>query len=262
MKKKLLVGLAVGMMSVGMAGGASAMIVTPTNDGGSLVNSILGTGINLVSGTVNYSGANDGASGTFTNGGNIGIESGILLTTGDAAGAVGPNNSSSFSGGGATSSLGFSFTTDGGDLFFNYMFASEEYNEYVNSSFNDSFSLLLDGVNIALLPDAATPVTINNVNLGSNSAYFRDNTNGLFDTQYDGLTTVLTAQALGLTAGVHTILFSISDVGDDAWDSGVFIQGSSFSDTPTTAPVPEPATMLLIGTGLAGLVGARRKKKA
>ena len=29
-----------------------------------------------------------------------------------------------------------------------------------------------------------------------------------------------------------------------------------------TAPVPEPATMLLFGTGIAGLIGAKRKKRA
>jgi hypothetical protein len=247
---------------------AASLIVTPTNDGTTLVNSILGAGVTLVSGSVIYSGANSAASGTFSGGiaAGVGIPTGILMTTGDAIGAVGPNTSNSYTGSGATTSLEFKFTVDAGNsLFFNYVFASEEYNEFVGSGFNDSFSFLLDGTNIALIPSTSTPVTINNVNLGSNSAFYKNNSPGPFDLQYDGLTTVLTASALNLSAGEHTIKMTISDVGDSSLDSGVFIQGNSFSNNPTppTGSVPDGGTTLaLLGLSLAGLAGLQRKFKA
>ncbi|MFZ3209301.1 MAG: choice-of-anchor L domain-containing protein [Geobacteraceae bacterium] len=254
---------------------AMALTVTATNDANALASNILGSGISLV-GSATYTGA-AGASGTFTGGGNVGISSGIILTSGGATVAQGPNNS----GGAGVSNgtvglaslnalisgttynaaqLSFDFTTAGGDLFFNYVFGSEEYNEYVGSSFNDVFAFFLDGNNIALIPSTTTPVSINNVNLGANSAYYRNNSPGPYDTQYDGLTTVLTATALGLAAGTHHIDIAIADAGDTILDSGVFIQGGSFSDTdPSNPVVPEPSTILLLGVGLAGIGFARRK---
>jgi hypothetical protein len=210
----------------------------------------VGSGITVI-GTPTYSGATTGASGIFSGGvgSGIGIESGLIMTTGLAASAVGPNVDDSFSGPGITSTLSFNFTTSGGDLFFNYVFASEEFNEYANSPFNDSFQFLLDGVNIALIPGTSIPVTINNVNGTDTPALFNSNdpTDGTptpYDLQYDGFTDVFTAKALGIGSGTHNITLTISDVGDSNWDSAVFIQANSFSDTPTT--VPEGGSVLWV----------------
>ena len=63
---------------------APALTVAPTNDASILTNTLLGSGIDLV-GTPVYTGAS-AASGTFAGGlaAGIGIESGIILTTGSA----------------------------------------------------------------------------------------------------------------------------------------------------------------------------------
>lgn len=252
----------------GLASGAHAISVTNNTDATALANYIAGSGITISNAVLTYD--TTSPSGIFTGGaGSIGFDSGIALTTGTTDCIAGPNNQSGCTGGGTTSSLKFDFTSDTGSLFFNYVFGSEEYNQYVGTQFNDQFELLLNGVNIALLPGGAGVVSINNVNCESNSAYYINNNSGEantpagcinnnLDTQLDGLTTVLTASAAVTAGEVNTFEFRIFDRGDSSLDSVVFIQAGTFSGTPTD--VPEPATLALAGIGLAALSMRRRQR--
>ncbi|MBI3873406.1 MAG: choice-of-anchor L domain-containing protein [candidate division Zixibacteria bacterium] len=205
---------------------------------------------------VHYSGTGT-ALGTFSGGsGIIGFENGIILSTGAIASVIGPNvdsNTTTRYGGAGDDDLDAliqgSSTLDAAVLEFDfecanirtiafeYVFASEEYNEYVNDKYNDVFGFFVNGANIALLPDGITPVSINTVNGGNpfgtnahNANFYRNN--DCFDggctinTEMDGLTLVLTASA-PVRPGLNHIKLAIADVADDQWDSDVFIRARS-----------------------------------
>lgn len=216
----------------------------------------------------------DEAYGTFnaSDDVNLGINKGILLTTGDAANAVGPNTN------GETSDVEFELPPGDDDLdvlsdlfgdgtlsfdacvievdvfantnelFFEYIFGSEEYPEWIGQ-FNDIFALLIsgpgitDGIpqiggqkNLATLPDD-TFVEINNVNHLSNWEYYRNNSQGT-GIEYDGLTSdrlgnkkSLTARSEVIPCNTYRLKFAIADRQDAGFDSGVFISEIS-SGTP------------------------------
>lgn len=277
---KIALGLVLSLASVN----AMALAVTTTNDADVLAGEILGSGISITNAT--YTGTLT-QSGTYTDGSVIGMETGIILTSGDANLAPGPNvsDASGLSLGTAGDAdlaglipgfttndaavLEFDFESTGGDLFFEFVFASEEYNEWVDSAFNDVFGFFVDGVNIALAPNGDV-ASINNINCTGanqdNCASFNNNdpsdlgTPTPFDIEYDGFTDVLVAEALGLTAGIHHIKIAIADAGDTILDSGVFIKTGSFSDKPPVE-TPEPGILALLGLGLAGMTIMRRRKQ-
>lgn len=63
---------------------------------------------------------------------------------------------------------------------FNYVFASEEYLEFVESGFNDVFAFIIAGDdrekrNLAIVPGTEDPITINNINFFKNSEYYINN---------------------------------------------------------------------------------------
>ncbi|MEA5580738.1 PEP-CTERM sorting domain-containing protein [Nodularia harveyana UHCC-0300] len=253
---------------------AHALTVETNNDPNALINNILGGGINFSNPT--YTGAAN-ASGIFTNGlsSGIGIDSGIILTTGDAEQAQRPviplpiepgqnvpslgvnnfvsgdddlssllNNADTFD----SSVLEFDFISQTGDLFFNYAFASQEYPVYVNSQFNDVFAFFVNGQNVALIPGTTTPVSINTVNGGNpnpqspntntaatNSEFFNDNNSGNFNNGFNGFTTVFTAQATGLVPGATN---SIKLAIADTVD-GIF-DSAVFIESGTFSSTPVP----------------------
>ncbi len=242
-----------------------------------LANELVGSGGGVALSNIVYTG-NLAAAGTFSGGKDIiGFESGIILGTGKIKDVVGPNTTTvdtRFAGPGDdqltalagqttqdAAVLTFDFVPNGDKVYFNFVFSSEEYNQYVGQ-YNDVFAFYVNGENCALVGDK--PVSINTINKGntgtdtgptaSNPELYRNNMphnapNGI-NTQMNGLTTVLTCEAEVKPDETNTMKLAIADSGDAALDSNVFIEAGSLSTTPPTptptaiaspTPTPTPA---------------------
>ncbi|MCE3227400.1 MAG: hypothetical protein K0S32_1951 [Bacteroidetes bacterium] len=127
-------------------------------------------------------------------------------------------------------------------LSFNYVFGSEEYDEFVGSSYNDVFAFFISGkgvegqVNLAVVPNTKDPVTVNSINNGgttsynarpSNPTYYVSNIDGNLGIEYDGMTKLMEIKKAVTPYETYHLKLAIADVGDNAFDSGVLIEGHS-----------------------------------
>ncbi|MCD6066065.1 MAG: domain containing protein [Bacteroidetes bacterium] len=240
--------------------------VSPTSNANTLVNNIVGSGVIVTNITLNCHGQ---ASGVFISSGtNIGLSSGIILSTGQVTDAVGPNNSQ---GGPVFGPNCFdndaSFfdpnilaiepeaTFDGCALEFDikpvcnilqidYVFASEEYPEWVGQN-NDAFGFFISGpnpaggnysgTNIATLPGSSIPIAINNVNANTNSQYFVNNGGGS-TIEYDGFTVPLTATADVMQCATYHLKLAIADAKDCDYSSAVFLANKGITCPASQIP--------------------------
>jgi len=243
------------------------------NQGGTaqqLVATMIGPGLTVTNPVISCPNM---AYGTFTNGqtSNIGVNSGVVLSSGNISTLNGPANAANWStpnGGNCNDPqltsleteatrdcciLEFDVVPSCSTLLIRFVFGSEEYPEYAppnNSSFNDAFGFFVTGpnpsgpvynnTNVATLPDNSTIVSINNINAITNNAFYVNNSTGT-SIKLDAFTTVLTREIVVTPCEAYHFKMAIADAGDASWDSAVFIDfldcSTSLSATVATTPV-------------------------
>lgn len=261
---------------------AGQINLLPGGTAASLLSSFIGQGLIIQNPTINCA-AN--GYGTFTNGNTttIGINNGIMLSSGSIFNSVGPNDETGAGTCNSTSGdvdldgltgeatfdacvLEFDFIPQCDSLTINFVFGSEEYPEYVNQ-FNDVFGFFINGpnpsggsytnYNIARLPNS-TICSINTINASNNSSFFIDNSAGL-TIEYDGLTTQITSVVNLTPCAVYHFKIAIGDTKDCIYDSGVFIDlfqcshilSLSTTTTPSTCNSNNGTSTVSVSNGIA-----------
>jgi hypothetical protein len=294
--------VALGVLSLllASAGNANAGTVTTINDtnAADLANALTtggAGGITITGETLSSnSNGNSASAGLFSTSGtnNYGLKgSGIVISNGDAAtdgtsGGVIPNFSVAY-GVPATASqtsllnqvasapegwndvTEFDITFVAGPntnhVFFNTVFASAEYPEFVNQ-FIDGFGLFLDGTNIAFA--GGSPVNINNPGMVNTDFPLQGGVDGnaFQTTPLQGVlvengSAVITYGGAVVPGSTNTLTFIVADANDANLDTAAFIQGLGNAPPPIGTPEPSTWAMMLIGFIGLGYVARRKGMK-
>lgn len=199
------------------------------------------------------------------------FQEGIILSTGRAKRAEGPNNSLLDDGSGMgwngdsdleqalgisnsvnATVLEFDFIPVGNRISFQYLLSSEEYHDDAPCRYSDGFAFLLRPVgstgaytNLAVVPGTNIPVKVTSVHPlisggsgcpAQNEQYFDAFNGNEHPTNFNGQTKVLTAQS-DVTPGVqYHIKLVIADEGNYRYDSAIFLGGGTFDIVTDLGP--------------------------
>lgn len=246
----------------------SQITVDNTLSPGQIVNSLIGAGVSVsnisFTGNTNQVGTFDGSAS------NIGLQNGVIISSGTILDIVPPNQPSGAGFGnpgdpdlltiaqsvatnpqaGLINStqdaaiLEFDFIPTGDSVRFNFVFASEEYTTYINSQFNDAFGFFISGPgfagpyaapagfpagaeNLAFVPGTTDPITISTIQPGLNAAYYINN--AATTHSFNGFTVPMTIEFAVTCGQTYHFKFAVADCQDDFLDTGVFLEGNSFS---------------------------------
>ncbi|NUY81142.1 T9SS type B sorting domain-containing protein [Flavobacterium sp. MAH-1] len=226
-----------------------------------LINNPCGQASNIVVSGWSFSSGN--TFGYFNaNGSAFPFQDGVVLTTGRAASAVGPNTSllsegpTNWNGDNDLENalnvnntinatvLEFDFLPQASEFSFEYIFSSEQYlsNPSQNQcAYTDGFAFLLKKANtsdpyqnLAVVPQTSTPVTVNTVRgpgtvcPPQNEEYFDAFNADEHPTNYNGQTKPLTAKAFVQAGVLYHIKLVVADQGNNLYDSAIFLKGGSF----------------------------------
>lgn len=230
-----------------------------------MANAIFGNGTTVVGASLNVPNTST-AKGLYANGqlaaGVAPSPSGVILSTGDIRSftqSSGDPNRLAFASGDTNGTdndaqfnaiagaqtfdgvwLNVDFIPTGSVMTMNFVFASEEYPEYVNSDFNDVMGVWVNGAYVPVAVGTGE-VAVNNINGLTQENLVQSNLNDAFNTEMDGFTLTLSLTMQVNPGVVNSIRIGIADTSDNRYDSNILIP----ADSVQTALVPLQDTVTI-----------------